>query len=120
MGPRKTNESDRFYQRHGEAVFATVETNDGTQTLTFRIGQPFWGRGAVDRAQARWSRLWEAGAIDRGQRNPLATARVRYRRRWYRVMFMEVRSVDRHGRGLGRDDHAAAIHVPYRAAQRTS
>lgn len=116
MGPRKTTESDRFIQRHADAVYATVDTNDGTQTLTFRVGQPT----TRDRANARWARLWEAGAIDNGQRKPLATARVRYGRRWYRVRFMEVRAVDRHGRGLGRQDHAAAIPVPYRAVQRTS
>ena len=117
MGPRKTHESDRFIQPHGRAVFATVETNDASRTLTFRIGQPV---KSTNVAMARWERLWSAGAIDSGQRNPLATARVRYRRRWYRVRFMEVRDVDRHGRGLGREDHGAAVPVPYRAVQRTS
>lgn len=95
------------------AVFATVETGDGT-TLTFRVGMPT----SLARAHTRWSRLWAAGAIDNGQRAPLARARIRYARRWYRVRFMEVRSVDRHGRGLGRADHGAAVPVPYRAAQR--
>jgi hypothetical protein len=116
MGPRKTNESNRFIQPHGHALFATVETNDGTQTLTFRVGQPV---KSFSHALDRFGRLWAAGAIDRGQSKPLAQARVRYGRRWYRVRFMEVRATDRHGRGLGAERHAAAIPVPYRSAQRT-
>lgn len=115
MGPRKTSESDRFTQEHGHALYATCETNDGTQTITFRVGQP----GGLARAHRWFERLWAAGGIYRGQRNPLVTARVRYRRRWYVVRFMEVRAVDRHGRGLGAERHARAIPVPYRAAQRT-
>lgn len=115
MGPRKTTESDRFIQRHGDALFATVETNDGSGTLTFRVGQPT----THERAHARFERLWRAGAIDNGHRNPSAKARVRYRRRWYSVKFMEVRSTDRHGRGLGSERHARAIPVPYVKAQRT-
>jgi hypothetical protein len=118
MGPRKTSESDR---QHGHALFATVDTADGTQTLTFRVGQPIPGASGYARALARFARLWEAGMIDHGQRRrPAVRTRIRYRRRWYRVRFMEVRATDRHGRGLGRDDHAAAIPVPYRAAQRTA
>lgn len=117
MGPRKTTESDRFTQEHGHALYATCETNDGTRTITFRVGQPV---RSWDRALARFDRLWAAGGIYRGQLNPRVTARVRYHRRWYVVRFMEVRATDRHGRGLGSQRHGQAIPVPYRAAQRTS
>jgi hypothetical protein len=41
--------------------------------------------------------------------------RVRHARRWYRIDFYEVRSTDRHGRGLGSERHATALPVPYRA-----
>jgi len=92
------------------ALFATCQTPEGT--ITFRVGQPTrdWA-GAL----ARWHRLWAAGAI---HPSPLAKARIRYACRWYTVKFMEVRAVDRHGRGLGRPDHLNCIPVPYRAAQR--
>lgn len=96
------------------ALFATAQMPDG-ETITFRVGQP---ARSYPTALARWTRLWAAGAIDHGQRNPLARARVRYARRWYRVMFMEVRATDKHGRGLGRPDHLHCIPVPFRAAQR--
>jgi hypothetical protein len=86
------------------AVFATCQL--GSETVTFRIGQPVdW-----DRAQARWSRLYPAANGIRG--------RVRHSRRWYRPSFMEVRSVDRHGRGLGSERHETAIPVPYRAIRK--
>jgi hypothetical protein len=90
------------------AVYATCETGDG-DTITFRVGQPT----THNAAHARYARLWEAGAIDHGQCRPLARARVRHQRRWYRVRFMEVRSTDRHGRGLGSERHSQAIPVPY-------
>lgn len=95
------------------ALFATVETPEGPHAVCFRVGKPTtW-----DRASARFNRLWAAGAVH-PHLFEARPARVRHERRWYRVRFMEVRAVDRHGRGLGSERHATAIPVPYRAVAR--
>ena len=102
------------FERH--ALYATCDTRDGG-TITFRVGQPVYGwHGAL----ARFHRLWTDGAIDQGQKAPLARARVRWDRRWYRVRFMEVRAVDRNGVGLGSERHSRAIPVPYRSARKVA
>lgn len=92
-------------ERH--AVYATCIDHRG-ERLTFRVGLPV----AWDLAIARWYRLdnWRTGFGGARQRRLL----VRWARRQYRVLHFEVRSVDRHGRGLGSDRHALAFPVPYR------
>lgn len=81
------------------AVYATSAIDN----VTFRVGQPTdW-----DTAQARWSRLTPSAATP--------TGRILANRRSYPVKFYEVRTVDRHGRGLGAERHARALPVPYRA-----
>lgn len=101
-------------ERH--AVYATCEI--AGEKITFRIGQPTDWR----RAQARWERLYPISATSRNVLGRVTLAilrgRVRHARRWYRVSFMEVRAVDRHGRGLGSERHERAIPVPYRQFQR--
>jgi hypothetical protein len=88
-------------ERH--AVYAVT-----TSGVTFRVGAPVdW-----DVAQNRWARL---ASRRRAGRKP----RVRHMRRWYPVKAFEVRSVDRHGIGLGSDRHGRAIHAPYRACRVT-
>lgn len=80
-----------------------ANTPDG---VTFRVGLPVkW-----DPAIARWYRLDDLRRLGRA-------IRVRHNRRWYSVESFEVRSVDRHGRGLGSERHDRAIPVPYRAAK---
>jgi hypothetical protein len=86
------------------AVYATCTSKHGT--ITFRVGLPV----AWAAAQARWERL-------DARRRAGASVRVRWARRWYRAMFLEVRAVDRHGRGLGSDRHSLAFPVPYRYLQ---
>lgn len=81
-------------ERHALYARATSRKGDAT----FRVGQP------VD---------WDL-AIDRHTRatnNLIRAPYIRHQRRKYRVKFYEVRSVDEHGRGLGREDHALAIPV---------
>lgn len=106
--------------RELHAVYATCTTAAG-ERVTFRVGQPTtW-----ERAQARWDRLdvwrWSRVVGLRRRSSPLPRARglrVRWMRRWYVADFVEVRAVDRHGRGLGSERHAHALVVPYRAAAR--
>lgn len=100
------------------AVFATC-TDKAGEHATFRVGQ------AVDwhRAQDRWSRLYPLlvtarDYLGRAAKVSIGHGRVRYNRRWYYVDFMEVRAVDRHGRGLGSERHERAIPVPYLAFAR--
>lgn len=107
--------------RERHAVYATCTADDG-ERITFRVGAPTdWGR-----AQARWLRLddWRRALLRRPRARSrrwhaqAAGLRVRWGRRWYLVDFLEVRAVDRHGRGLGAERHGRALPVPYRAAQR--
>lgn len=88
------------------AVYANCRDLSGDRA-TFRIGAPLaWGA-----AQDRWLRLDDARRAKREQV-------VNANRRRYLVESYEVRSVDRHGRGLGSDRHASAIPVAYRSLSR--
>lgn len=84
------------------AVYATCQV--GGERVTFRVGLPV----SWDRAIARWYRL-DDRRFKFGR-----SYRVRHGRRWYSVEFFEVRSTDRHGRGLGEPRHETALPVPYR------
>jgi hypothetical protein len=98
-------------ERH--AVYATAKLNVKdprarggvrVESVCFRVGQPVDLSTAMDRHE----RLAGTGAT-------FKHGRVRHARRWYRIDFYEVRSTDRHGRGLGSERHATALPVPYRA-----
>lgn len=90
-------------ERH--AVYAIAADHTGEEEA-FRIGQPTdW-----DSAQSRWLRLDDRRRAGRA-------IRIRHARRLYTVRFFEVRSVDRHGRGLGSARHGRAFPVPYRSAR---
>jgi ribosomal protein L13E len=85
------------------ALFAIATDSTGSQA-SFRLGLPTDWHTAV----ARHTRLkWDA---------PRPRA-IRWLRRTYRITHYEVRSVDRHGRGLGSERHATAIPVPFRLAK---
>ena len=95
------------------AVFATakLQVSDPrarggirVEPVCFRIGQPT----DLTTAHARHDRVAGTGST-------FKRGRVRHARRWYPIAFYEVRSVDRHGRGLGSERHATAIPTPYRA-----
>lgn len=82
------------------ATYVTCDLPEG-DTITFRVGVPTdWNT-----AQDRWLRLDDARIA--GNLN------IRYMRRSYAVRFVEVRSTDKHGRGLGSERHWNAIPVPY-------
>lgn len=86
------------------AVYVTAEDFLG-QREAFRVGLPTdW-----DTAQRRWLRL------DDNRRGRGLT--VRWQGRRYVAVAVEVRSVDRHGRGLGSHRHATAFTVPYRTVR---
>lgn len=83
------------------AVYVTAEDFLG-ERVTFRVGLPTdWHT-----AQDRWLRL------DDQRRGRGLT--IRYGGRLYAAHACEVRSVDRHGRGLGSQRHAEAVNVPYK------
>jgi len=95
------------------AVFATVKfpvsgPNGRTQedSMTFRLGQPV-KQGVAD---ARWDRL------DSKRRN--GGLRVRFDGRSFPVAFLEMRQVDRVGRGLGSERHGRAMPLPLRRDSR--
>jgi hypothetical protein len=77
-------------------------------SVGFRIGQPVEWVPAL----SRWDRL-DTRRIN--GRRPV----VRANRRQYPIDFLEVREVDRHGRGLGSERHTSALQVPYRAVRVT-
>jgi hypothetical protein len=81
-----------------------VVTQDGP---CFRVGQPTTWNLAL----ARYDRI-DSGDNGRGKR-------VRWYGRWYTVRWVEVRSVDAHGIGLGSERHGRAVPVPYVACKRT-
>lgn len=89
------------------AVYAVTAARDKAgRHVTFRIGLPTdWNT-----AQSRWDRLDTARRAGR-------KVRVRWMRRRYRVLWLEVRAVDYHGRGLGSERHRDAFTVPYRAVR---
>lgn len=89
------------------AVYANCIDAAG-ETLTLRIGLPIEWDFAIN----RWYRLDDRLRGYNGK--PSRRIRVRYNRRWYTVDSLEVRSVDRHGRGLGSERHELAFPVPYR------
>lgn len=97
-------------RRDQHAVYANCRDARG-ERLTFRVGQPTdWPT-----AQDRWLRL-----DDRRRalvRQALVRQAIRWARRRYTVENFEVRTVNRHGQGLGAERHAAAIPVPYRSCR---
>lgn len=86
------------------ATYTVCRAHDGSQH-TFRLGQPMAG---LDTADARWARVDDRRRDGRDQR-------VRFDGKSYRVEWVENRSVDNHGRGLGSERHGLAMPVPYRA-----
>lgn len=84
------------------AVFVTTDRG-----VTFRVGQPL---PTYSDALDRWDRLDRHTADYSGD----GRGYVKHQRRKYRARFAEVRAVDDHGRGLGSERHATAIHVPCR------
>lgn len=89
------------------AVYAITTARDAAgRRITFRVGQPVdWNT-----AQARWTRLDDVRRAGRA-------IRIGWMRRRYKVAFLEVRTVDYHGRGLGSERHRDAFTVPYRAVR---
>lgn len=84
------------------AAYVTAEDFLGDR-VTFRAGLPTdW-----DTAQRRWLRLDDA----RRRRGLI----VRWQGRIYAAHAVEVRAVDRHGRGLGSERHGQAFTVPCRS-----
>ena len=83
---------------HG--VFVTCNLPEGGD-ITFRVGQPV----SLFTADDRYERLYQ-------MRNHF---RIHYMRRSYTPRFIEIRSTDKHGRGIGSERHGKAIAVPYAA-----
>lgn len=85
------------YDRHG------VKSGE---SVTFRVGLPVdWTT-----AQNRWERY-------DSQRRAGRAIRIMWMRRRYTVRWLEVRTVDRNGRGLGSERHGNAFTVPCRMAR---
>ena len=87
-------------------VHAHADARGGKRvdSVTFRVGQP----ADLDTAMSRHDRLAGTGA-------DFKHGKVRANRRSYPIAFYEVRTCDRHGRGLGSERHWSAQPVPYRA-----
>lgn len=92
------------------ALYVTCETSQGT-TLTFRVGQPVSWDAALD----RWQRIADRLDGFNGQTARPVTIRHDGRRYSAKRACVEVRAVDRDGRGLGSERHTLAFPVPYRA-----
>jgi len=91
---------DRAARNSRNQAVYVVATDRKGERQCFRIGVPT----ELSNAHDRWDR------IDSARR--MGKARVRFNRRWYSVDQVEVRAVDRHGRGLGSLRHGLAFTVP--------
>lgn len=89
-----------------QAVFATAIDSRGEQ-VTVRVGKPT----AQHIADARWLRLDDRRIDARVGNRPMPV--VHHNRRQYTVQFFEVRTTDRHGRGLGSERHWNAQPTKY-------
>lgn len=89
------------------ALYVTCDTKHGS--LTFRVGQPT----DVHTAHNRWQRIADRA---QGFNVPQRMVTVKHDGRSYpiRPVMCEVRSTDKHGRGLGADRHTLAFPVPFR------
>lgn len=98
------------------ALYATAIDRNG-ERQTFRVGQP----ADLNTISARHLRLDDrhynsgrAHIITANRRQYIVEGAGKQTRAW---TGLEVRAVDRHGRGLGSERHALAFPVPYRACR---
>ncbi len=93
------------------AVYIVTDNVKTGEHIAFRVGQPTdW-----DKAQARNERLYDRRNGAQGV--PARPVKVKHDGRVYTARWFEVRSVDKHGRGLGSERHMTAIIAPYRAVR---